>query len=71
MDEWLRANGFDVEDLIEIRPPEDSRRFMEKDLDLPSLEWSRRWPCEEIWKASKKAPRGAVVGSQSSDSSED
>lgn len=49
----LRANGFEVEDLIEVRPPEGAQRFMD-DEDSVSLEWSRRWPCEEIWKAVKK-----------------
>jgi SAM-dependent methyltransferase len=49
----LRANGFAVDDLIEVRPGADSRvraRFLE---DIVSLEWARRWPCEEIWKARK------------------
>jgi len=48
--EWirlLRANGFEVEDLIEVRPPEGSTtRYPHV-----TLEWARRWPCEEIWKA--------------------
>jgi SAM-dependent methyltransferase len=47
----LRANGFEVEDLIEVRPPPDATtRFPHV-----SLEWARRWPCEEIWKARKRA----------------
>jgi SAM-dependent methyltransferase len=47
----LRVNGFEVEDLIEVRPPEDATSH------YPSvtLEWSRSWPCEEIWKARKRA----------------
>lgn len=47
----LRANDFEVEDLIEVRPPEDATSH------YPSvtLEWSRNWPCEEIWKARKRA----------------
>ena len=46
----LRANGFEVEDMIEIRPPEGSTtRF-----PWVTLEWSRRWPSEEIWKARKR-----------------
>jgi SAM-dependent methyltransferase len=45
----LRANGFAVEELIEIRPPEgSSTRY-----PTPTLEWARQWPCEEIWKARK------------------
>jgi len=47
----LRANGFEIEDLIEVRPPEGSTtRYPWADLD-----WSRRWPIEEIWKARKRA----------------
>jgi SAM-dependent methyltransferase len=45
----LRSHGFEVEDLIEIQPPEDAvTRY-----PWVTLEWSRRWPCEEIWKARK------------------
>jgi SAM-dependent methyltransferase len=46
----LRAHGFEVEDMIEVRPPEGSTTRH----PLATLEWSRRWPCEEIWKARKK-----------------
>jgi SAM-dependent methyltransferase len=46
----LRANGFEVEDMIEVRPPEGSTTRH----PLATLEWSRRWPCEEIWKARKR-----------------
>ena len=48
----LRANGFEIEDLIEVRPAEDAELFTEL-TDMTSLAWSRRWPCEEIWKARK------------------
>jgi SAM-dependent methyltransferase len=45
----LRANGFVVEDLIEVRPSTGARpRF-----NFVSLEWARRWPSEEIWIARK------------------
>ncbi|MBI1817090.1 MAG: class I SAM-dependent methyltransferase [Deltaproteobacteria bacterium] len=50
--EWirlLRRYGFVVEDLIEIRPPEGATSGWK----FVSLEWARRWPCEEIWKARK------------------
>jgi SAM-dependent methyltransferase len=43
----LRRSGFEVEDLIEVRPPEGSTTRY----PFVTLEWSRRWPCEEIWKA--------------------
>ncbi len=41
----LRANGFDIENLIEARPPEDTPRRHPH----ASMEWVRNWPCEEIW----------------------
>ena len=46
----LRTHGFVVEDLIEVRPPEDATTTY----PFVTLEWSRRWPCEEIWKARKQ-----------------
>ncbi len=46
----LRANGFEVEDMVEVRPPEGSTTRH----PLATLEWSQRWPCEEVWKARKK-----------------
>ncbi len=46
----LRANGFEVEDLVELRPPEGATtRF-----PYVSSEWARRWPSEEVWKARKR-----------------
>jgi SAM-dependent methyltransferase len=47
----LHAAGFEVEDLIEIQAPEGTstgRRFV-------TLEWARRWPSEEVWKARKRS----------------
>jgi SAM-dependent methyltransferase len=47
----LRANGFAVEELIEVRPPADAyARY-----DFVSTEWARRWPSEEVWKVRKLA----------------
>ena len=46
----LRDTGFEVEDLIELRPPEDATT---RHPWIP-LDWARRWPCEEIWKARKR-----------------
>jgi len=43
----LRANGFVVEDLIELRPPADAA----SDYQFVTAEWARRWPCEEVWRA--------------------
>ncbi|MFL5860183.1 MAG: class I SAM-dependent methyltransferase, partial [Solirubrobacteraceae bacterium] len=45
----LRRCGFDVEELLEIRPPEGATTRY----PFIPLEWARRWPCEEIWKARK------------------
>lgn len=50
--EWirlLRRCGFEVEDLVEIRPPEGaSTRY-----PFVTIEWARKWPTEEVWKARK------------------
>jgi SAM-dependent methyltransferase len=48
----LRANGFVVEDLIEIQPPATASAAT----PIVTLEWARNWPCEEIWKARKRLP---------------
>jgi SAM-dependent methyltransferase len=45
----LRANGLEVTDLIEVQPPEGATTGFE----LTTLEWARRWPCEQVWKARK------------------
>jgi len=46
----LRSSGFDVEDLIEVRPADGATTRY----PFVTLEWARRWPCEEIWKARKR-----------------
>ena len=46
----LRANGFEVEDLIELQAPDT---YTEKRFGMPP-EWARQWPAEEIWKARKR-----------------
>ena len=43
----LRANGFEVVDLIELRPDEGATTSY----DFVSVEWARQWPTEEVWKA--------------------
>ena len=45
----LRANGFEVENLIEVRPPEGATTRY----PFVTAEWARRWPSEEIWVARK------------------
>ena len=49
----LRRNGFEIEDLVEVRPPADAAPIPPFD-DIVGLDWSRRWPCEEVWKARKR-----------------
>ena len=52
--EWirlLRRSGFEIEDLIELRPPPDATTRY----PFVTLEWARNWPCEEVWKARKRA----------------
>jgi SAM-dependent methyltransferase len=45
----LRRSGFDVEDLIEIRPEPGATASH----PLATIEWARQWPSEEVWKARK------------------
>ena len=47
----LRMCGFEVESLIEVRPPPDAQARY----GFVSLDWARRWPSEEIWIARKSA----------------
>ena len=46
----LRASGFEIEDLTEVRPPETATTSYL----YATLEWSRRWPAEEIWRARRR-----------------
>jgi SAM-dependent methyltransferase len=51
--EWIRvfrANGLQVEDLIELRPAEDATTTYD---DYAPLEWARAFPAEHIWKVRK------------------
>jgi SAM-dependent methyltransferase len=48
----LRANGFAILDLIELRAPEGAREH--DNVGIPPSEWARRWPSEEIWRARKE-----------------
>lgn len=46
----LRQSGFEVVDLVEIRPPEgSSTRY-----PFVTLDWARRWPSEQVWKVRKR-----------------
>jgi SAM-dependent methyltransferase len=46
----LRANGFEIEDLIELRPAEGTTSHH----DFVTTDWARKWPSEEAWKARKR-----------------
>ena len=45
----LRRSGFEIEELLELQPPEDATTRYE----YVTLEWARRWPSEEVWKVRK------------------
>src|SRR5437588_2528075 len=45
----LRTCGYEVEDLIELRPPEGSTTRY----PFVNIQWASRWPSEEVWKARK------------------
>ena len=45
----LRRSGFEIEDLIEVRPDETvATRYA-----FVTLDWAKRWPSEEVWKVRK------------------
>jgi len=46
----LRASGFEIEELLEVRPPEGSEPFV----NYATLEWARKWPTEDVWKVRKR-----------------
>lgn len=46
----LRGNGFEIDDLVEIRPDAHARTRW----PFVTLPWARRWPCEEAWKVRKR-----------------
>jgi SAM-dependent methyltransferase len=47
----LRANGFDVEDLVELCARDDASTTY---VDFAPPKWARRWPAEWIWKARRR-----------------
>ncbi len=46
----LRASGFEVEDLVELRAPAGATTRT----PYVTLEWARRWPSEEVWIARRR-----------------
>lgn len=54
--DWVRLfrrHGLRIEDLLEIRAPEDGH----SDWPFFSSHWARRWPSEHVWKVSKESSR--------------
>ena len=52
--DWIRLlhrSRFEVEDLIELRPAEGAKSTY----PWVTLDWARKWPSEEVWKARKRA----------------
>jgi SAM-dependent methyltransferase len=52
--DWIRlfrANGLQLERLVEIQAPEDAKPHRYE--ALPGPDWARRWPSEDIWVARK------------------
>lgn len=41
----LRANGFEIENLVELRPGKDATTSY----SFVTAEWAERWPSEEVW----------------------
>jgi SAM-dependent methyltransferase len=53
--EWiklLRASGFEIVDMVELYAREDTQDHPYYAFDV---EWARKWPWEEIWRARKTA----------------
>ena len=56
--EWidvLRANGFEIERLIEIQAPADAETH--EHYAYVTADWARKWPAEEIWARAAKRRR--------------
>ena len=45
----LRKSGFEIEDLVEVRPAAGANTRY----PFVTLKWARQWPSEEVWKARK------------------
>ncbi len=45
----LRRCGLEVEDLLELQPPPGATTSH----PIATIDWARRWPTEEVWKARK------------------
>jgi SAM-dependent methyltransferase len=45
--ELFRDNGFEIEALIELRPPPNAQTTYN---DFVTYEWARNWPSEHVWR---------------------
>jgi len=53
--EWIRlfrSSGLELEDLVELRPPEGSSTTYD---EYASFEWARDFPAEHIWRLRKRS----------------
>lgn len=51
--DWIRLltrSGFTIENLVEVRPPDDATTRY----PFVDIEWARRWPSEEAWIARRR-----------------
>jgi SAM-dependent methyltransferase len=46
----LRDAGFEIEELVEVRPPGSATTRY----PFVTADWARQWPSEEVWKARKR-----------------
>jgi SAM-dependent methyltransferase len=46
----LRSHGFEIEELIEVRPPAETTTAY----TFVTAEWAGKWPCEEVWRVRRK-----------------
>jgi SAM-dependent methyltransferase len=47
----LHANGFELEDLVEVYAPTDAEDHGY--YETVTAEWAQKWPCEDLWVARK------------------
>lgn len=45
--ELFRDSGFEIESLVELRPPENAKTTYN---DFVTYDWARNWPAEQIWR---------------------
>ena len=46
----LRQSGFEIEDLVELRPKPDATTTYQ----FVTLDWARKWPSKEVWKTRRR-----------------